>query len=56
YAPRFLGRPAVEAQARPAAALDPAKAEALRKLYAGKTVGILPDYGSQAVFWLADTG
>ena len=56
YAPRFLGRPAVEAQARPAAALDPAKAEALRKLYAGKTVGLLPDYGSQAAFWLADTG
>jgi len=38
------------------AGVEPEKAEALRKLYQGKTVGILPNYGGDAAFWLADTG
>ena len=36
--------------------LEPAKAQQLRDLYAGKTVGILPDFAGEAPFWLADAG
>ena len=57
YAPRFLATPysRAEAPAGPSA-LDTAKARELRALYEGKPIGILPDYGSEAAFWLAETG
>jgi hypothetical protein len=38
------------------AGLDPQQAKLLRELYRGKTIGVLPDYGSPAVFWLVDAG
>ncbi len=38
------------------AGVSPEKARSLRKLYAGRTVGILPDFSGDAAFWLADTG
>jgi hypothetical protein len=57
YAPKFQATPPREVAAtdRPSG-LDPEKAQALRELYRDKTIGILPDYGSEAAFWLADTG
>ena len=36
--------------------LAPKQAELLRELYRGKTIGVLPDYSGQAVFWLAEVG
>jgi len=36
--------------------LSPEKREKLRNLYKGKTIGILPGYSGEVVFWLADTG
>jgi len=38
------------------AAPSPERAKAIRALYEGKTIGILPDFGGKAVFWLADAG
>jgi hypothetical protein len=35
---------------------SPAWAKPLRDLFQGKTIGILPDFGGKAVFWLADAG
>jgi len=57
YAAQFMATPFAKAEAPlTPASLDPAKARELCDLYEGKTLGILPDYGSEAVFWLADTG
>lgn len=36
--------------------LAPEQAQSLRELYRGKTIGVLPNYGHQVVFWLADVG
>jgi hypothetical protein len=38
------------------AGVDPEQAAAIRAAYEGKTVGILPGYGGNAPFWLADAG
>lgn len=38
------------------AKLAPAKLQALRKLYTGRTIGLLPDFGGDAAFWLLDAG
>ena len=38
------------------ASVDKKSAAELRTLYKGKTIGVLPGYGSEAVFWLADAG
>ena len=46
-------RPAVP---KAASGLAPEQAKALRAAYAGKTIGVLPDFGGKAVFWLADAG
>lgn len=35
---------------------DPKLAEQLRALYRDRAVALLPDYGSEAVLWLADSG
>ncbi len=32
------------------------KTQELREMYRGKTIGILPDFSSSVVFWLADVG
>jgi hypothetical protein len=57
YAPRFTASAYSKAQAPESSfGLPPDKAQALRKLYEGRTIGVLPDYGSRAVFWLADVG
>jgi glycoprotein endo-alpha-1,2-mannosidase len=57
YAPRFRAMPpspAHTSQRSPSARRE--IAAQLRERYRGKTVGILPDFGSEAVFWLADAG
>jgi len=36
--------------------VSPEKAQKLRELYSGKTIGIMPGFSSGAVFWLSDTG
>jgi len=38
------------------AAPSPDRAKAIRALYQGKTIGILPDFGGKAIYWLADVG
>lgn len=38
------------------AGLTPEQAQSLRRLYQGRSIGILPNYGHQVVFWLADVG
>ena len=57
YAARFKATPFSKAPV-PATppGVSPDKARALRKLYEGRTIGILPDFGGKAVFWLAATG
>lgn len=39
-----------------AGGVDPETARRLRELYEGATVGVLPDFTGNAVFWLAETG
>ena len=57
YAPRFMATPFSKVPVPESASpLAPEKARALRDLYQGKAIGLLPDYGSQAAFWLADVG
>ena len=36
--------------------ISPDSAAKLRELYKGKTIGLLPDFGGEAVFWLAESG
>ena len=38
------------------AGVSPEAAEAMRQLFKGKTIGVLPDFGGKAVFWLVDAG
>ena len=38
------------------AGLTPEQAQSLRELYQGRSIGVLPNYGPQVVFWLADVG
>jgi len=57
YAAKFKATPFSKIPVPDAPAGVPAgKAAALRKLYEGKTIGVLPDFGHRAVFWLADAG
>jgi glycoprotein endo-alpha-1,2-mannosidase len=57
YAAGFKATPHSMAEVPPQpAGIDPERARALRELYAGRRIGILPDYGGEAAFWLADTG
>jgi hypothetical protein len=57
YAEQFMATPYSQAEA-PAAPAGPTDVQMreLRDLFRGRTIGILPDYGGRAVFWLADTG
>jgi hypothetical protein len=36
--------------------IRPETAEKLRQVYQGKTIGLLPDFAGDVVFWLADSG
>ena len=56
YAARFMAAPRRAVEPAATVGLDPEKARALCARYQGRTIGILPDYGSEAVFWLADAG
>lgn len=57
YSARFKESLKGELPTRPSpTALAPEKARKLRELYEGKTIAILPDFSSEAAFWLADTG
>jgi len=57
YAPKFRATPHSQvAIPASAATLAPEKAEALRRLYQGKTMGVLPGYRGDVPFWLADAG
>jgi hypothetical protein len=57
YAARFRETPPVESAApagRPS--LAPERAASLRRLYAGTTIGVLPGFSGESVFWLVDAG
>jgi hypothetical protein len=57
HARRFKSTPFSEAkQPESLGGVDPEEAKALRELYRGKTIGVLPDFSGAAIFWLADTG
>jgi len=57
YAAKFKATPFSKIPVPDTPAGVPAdKAAALRKLYEGKTIGVLPDFGHRVVFWLADAG
>ncbi len=57
YARRFLETaPAPASATDKSLGLSEAQAKAMQDLYRGKTIGILPDYGSSAVFWLLTAG
>lgn len=57
YAPRFLAKsPVSGATQTEASAASAERATRLRELYQGKTIGILPDFGGDVAFWLAETG
>ena len=54
---QFKARPPVRQSApEPAMSLAPAKAQALRRAYADKTIGVLPGYRGRVAFWLSDVG
>ncbi|MBN2307478.1 MAG: hypothetical protein JXR94_00820 [Candidatus Hydrogenedentes bacterium] len=57
YAPQFLSTPFSEAKA-PAGTqgASPEQAEALQALFRDTTVGLLPDFSGEVVFWLSDAG
>ena len=56
FATRFLSKRFSKVTPAAQAKLAPGKARRLQQLYAGCTIGILPDYGGQAPFWLAEAG
>jgi hypothetical protein len=56
YATRFAAQPPVPQDRADGAGVSPEMAAAMRELYRGRTIGILPAYGGQAPFWLADVG
>jgi hypothetical protein len=57
YAPQFRARPFSRAPvpASPAR-LASEKGRQLQQLYAGRTIGLLPEWGGEAPFWLLDAG
>ncbi|HNV00602.1 MAG: hypothetical protein KA191_02815 [Verrucomicrobia bacterium] len=56
YAPRFRTNPVSKARGLSLAALAPEKARQVQAWFAGKTVGLLPDFSGDAAFWLLDAG
>jgi hypothetical protein len=56
YAPRFKRLPDRPRIATPLTALTGEAIANLRKAWQGKTIGILPDAQSEALFWLLDSG
>ncbi len=56
YAPRFRNLPERPRMAPPLTAITGEKLNALRRLWQGKRIGILPEGGSEALFWLLDSG
>jgi len=58
YAPEFKKKPAVEAKAATVSAsrLAPEKAQELRKLYGGATIGVLPGFENGVILSLLDAG
>lgn len=56
YAPKFTALPPVSVPAVPAGALPADRAAALRQRFANRTIGILPGFSSNLVFWLLDAG
>ncbi len=52
YAKRFRGLPVRPRVAPPSFALTAEKLEALRLLWKGRRIGVLPNAGSEAFFWL----
>ncbi len=56
YAPRFRANPLSTARGLSPAALTPEKARRVQAWFAGKTVGLLPDFSGDAAFWLLDAG
>lgn len=56
YAPRFKQQPERPRMAPPLTALTGEAVADLRRAWAGKTIGILPDAQSEAIFWLLSVG
>jgi len=56
YAPRFRAHPSSTARGSSPAALAPEKARQVQAWFAGRTVGLLPDFSGEAAFWLLDAG
>jgi glycoprotein endo-alpha-1,2-mannosidase len=56
YAPRFKQLPERPRMATPLTALTGEAVAALRHAWEGKTIGILPDAQSEALFWLLQVG
>jgi glycoprotein endo-alpha-1,2-mannosidase len=56
YAPRFKRLPERPRMATPLTALTGEAIAALRRAWEGKTIGVLPDAQSEALFWLLQVG
>jgi len=56
YAPRFKRLPERPRLATPLTALTEEAVAALRRAWEGKTIGVLPDAQSEALFWLLQVG
>ncbi|MBN2506655.1 MAG: hypothetical protein JXQ71_08170 [Verrucomicrobia bacterium] len=56
YAPRFAASATPRPRPPSAPSLAPGKTRQVQRWFAGKTVGLLPDFSGDAAFWLLDAG
>jgi len=56
YAPRFLAEPPVPVRLTATPTIRPDQARRLQRLFAGRTIGLFPEFGGEAPFFLLDAG